>query len=190
MSALEKCDECGAVLLDGGEVVGRHLFDCSLRRKVVALKPKLRAQAELEAKLDALAGQDVRPIPADELRGLLMAKVKAGGPDALSRLESLLGVKPAPLSAEVTAQNSKKPQRARPAKKPSKASARVKAAPAVKAEEVEAQVMVAFRFAPSLLKRLDAHAARLELEQPGSTWSRTNVVRLFLLRGLSEAERE
>jgi hypothetical protein len=49
-------------------------------------------------------------------------------------------------------------------------------------------VQVAFRFPEALVERLDAHAKRLEAEQPGLTFTRADVVRVLLTRGLDEAE--
>lgn len=45
------------------------------------------------------------------------------------------------------------------------------------------------RYPPDLLRRLDRHAERLRREQPGVTITRSDVIRLLLERGLSEAER-
>src|SRR5262245_10281892 len=47
----------------------------------------------------------------------------------------------------------------------------------------------AFRLPTELLERLDAYVARLRAEQPGVTFSRADVVRLLLTRGLDEIEK-
>jgi hypothetical protein len=42
---------------------------------------------------------------------------------------------------------------------------------------------------PSLLKRLDAHADRLNAATPGSTFTRADAARILLLEGLTRAEK-
>ncbi len=47
---------------------------------------------------------------------------------------------------------------------------------------------VAFRLPADLVKRLDRHAKRLEEASPGMTFTRADVVRVLLTKGLDEAE--
>ncbi len=47
---------------------------------------------------------------------------------------------------------------------------------------------VAFRLPADLVKRLDRHAKRLEEAAPGMTFTRADVVRVLLTKGLDEAE--
>lgn len=49
---------------------------------------------------------------------------------------------------------------------------------------------VAFRLPVSLLKRLDAHVARLRKDVPGMSVSRADAVRVLLSRSLSEEEQK
>jgi hypothetical protein len=49
---------------------------------------------------------------------------------------------------------------------------------------------VAFRLPQTMVERLDAHAGRLRGVQPGVRVSRTDVVRLLLLRALEVVEAE
>jgi hypothetical protein len=102
------------------------------RKKVVDLARARKAQATLERRLDALAGQGVRPIPVEELEGLIMAKTKE--------------------------------------------------------REGETQP-VAFRLETELLKRLDEHAKRMAAETPGLKLTRTDVVRVLLLKGLDAEDK-
>jgi hypothetical protein len=48
---------------------------------------------------------------------------------------------------------------------------------------------VAFRLPADLVKKLDDYAARLAREQPGMTFTRTDVVRMLLTRGLEADSR-
>ncbi len=48
---------------------------------------------------------------------------------------------------------------------------------------------VAFRLPTSLVKRLDDYAGRMAKEQPGMTFTRTDVVRVLLVRGLDAEQR-
>lgn len=137
-----------------------------MNSEVIDLERARGAQAELERKLDALAGQDVRPIQADELEGLLMM-AKADDRDEL-----LEYVNAAKAGMKAKAKGKGKP----------------KAVAKAKGGESDAQLMVAFRLAPDLIKRLDAHAARLTEQMPGASFTRTDVVRMLLLKGLEEAE--
>lgn len=45
---------------------------------------------------------------------------------------------------------------------------------------------VAFRLPVTILKRLDEAGKRMEAENPGANFSRSDVVRVLLMRGLSE----
>lgn len=47
---------------------------------------------------------------------------------------------------------------------------------------------VAFRLPKALVARLDAYAARLEEEQPGMSFTRTDVVRVLLTKALDATE--
>jgi hypothetical protein len=47
---------------------------------------------------------------------------------------------------------------------------------------------VAFRLPKALIKRVDAYAARLEAAQPGMKVTRTDAVRVLLVRALDAAE--
>lgn len=47
---------------------------------------------------------------------------------------------------------------------------------------------MAFRLPKSLIKRLDAHVARLRKDQPGMTVSRADAVRVLLSRALDEED--
>lgn len=47
---------------------------------------------------------------------------------------------------------------------------------------------VAFRLPKALVARLDAYAARLADEQPGMSFTRTDVVRVLLTKALDEAK--
>jgi predicted transcriptional regulator len=48
--------------------------------------------------------------------------------------------------------------------------------------------VVPFRLPPSLVRRLDAHAARLRREQPGVRFTRADAARSLLEAGLAAAE--
>jgi hypothetical protein len=48
--------------------------------------------------------------------------------------------------------------------------------------------LVAFRLDNELLKRVDSYAERLERETPGLKLARVDVVRILLVRGLSQIE--
>jgi len=50
-------------------------------------------------------------------------------------------------------------------------------------------VQIALRLDAELLRRLNAHRARLQAEQPGMNWSRSDAVRALLIRALSAVER-
>ena len=50
--------------------------------------------------------------------------------------------------------------------------------------------MVAFRLEDELLKRIDAYAKRLEEATPGLKLARVDAVRVLLLKGLEEVEKD
>jgi len=52
----------------------------------------------------------------------------------------------------------------------------------------EETTTVAFRLPNSLVKRLDEYVKRLDAGQPGMTHSRTDAVRVLLMRGLDEMD--
>ncbi|MHB8419123.1 MAG: hypothetical protein ACYDCL_13685 [Myxococcales bacterium] len=47
---------------------------------------------------------------------------------------------------------------------------------------------VSFRLPADLVERIDAHAERLTEQSPGMTFTRADVVRMLLTRGMAEAE--
>ena len=49
--------------------------------------------------------------------------------------------------------------------------------------------LVAFRLEDALLRRIDAYAKQLEQQTPGLKLARVDVVRILVLRGLSEVEK-
>jgi hypothetical protein len=56
--------------------------------------------------------------------------------------------------------------------------------------EREPTTQVAFRLEPSLIARLDAHAARMSAATPGLTFSRIDALRALLVPALDVAEAE
>ena len=52
----------------------------------------------------------------------------------------------------------------------------------------EANVMYTFRLAPSLVARLDTHAARLSTATPGVTLSRTDALKIIVTSALDAAD--
>jgi hypothetical protein len=60
-------------------------------------------------------------------------------------------------------------------------------APKTERPRADRKTLVAFRFPPELLARLDAYAARLKADAPWSEPTRADAVRDLLVRGLDEA---